>query len=53
MIRETWVQSQVASNQRLDTSLLNIQQYKVRTSVKWSNPGKGVVPSPTLWCSSY
>ena len=21
--------------------------------VKWSNPGKGVVLSPTLWCSSY
>ena len=20
---------------------------------KWSNPGKGVVPSPTPWCSSY
>ena len=26
----------------LDTSLLNIQQYKV----KWSNPGKGVAPPP-------
>ena len=21
--------------------------------VKWSNPGKGVAPSPTPWCSSY
>ena len=21
--------------------------------VKWSNPGKGVVPSPIPWCSSY
>ena len=21
--------------------------------VEWSNPGKGVAPSPTLWCSSY
>ena len=28
----------------LDTSLLNTQQYKVN----WSNPGKGVAPSPTL-----
>ena len=37
----------------LDTSLLNTQQYKVRIKVKWSNPGKGVAPSPTLWCSSY
>ena len=35
----------------LDTSLLNSQQYKVR--IKWSNPGKGVVPSPKPRCSSY
>ena len=35
----------------LDVSLLNTQHYKVR--VKWSNPGKGVAPSPTPWCSSY
>ena len=33
----------------LDTSLLNTQQYKV----KWSNPGKGVAPSPISRCSSY
>ena len=37
----------------LDTSLLNTQQYKVRIKVKWSNPGKGVAPSPTPRCSSY
>ena len=39
----------------LDTSLLNTQQYKVRikAKVKWSNPGKGVAPSPTPRCSSY
>ena len=37
----------------LDTSLLNTQQYKVLLRVKWSNPGKGVVPSPTPRCSSY
>ena len=38
----------------LDTSLLNTQQYKVYVSrVKWSNSGKGVAPSPILWCSSY
>ena len=30
----------------LDTTLLNTQHYK-------SNPGKGVVPSPTPWCNSY
>ena len=35
----------------LDASLLNIQQYKVW--VKWRNPGKGVAPFPTPWCSSY
>ena len=33
----------------LDTSL----QYKVLSRVKWGNPGKGVVPSPTPQCSSY
>ena len=37
----------------LDTSLLNTQQYKVRSREKWSNPGKGVAPSPTPRCSSY
>ena len=39
----------------LDTTLLNTQYYKVRieSRVKWSNPGKGVAPSSTPWCSSY
>ena len=49
----------------LDTSLLNIQQYKVRiegkveqiqiryvSRVKWSNPGKGVACSPSYWKGS-
>ena len=58
MVRETWVQSQVMSYEKtlkmvLDTSLLNTQWYKVRIKVKGSNPGKGVAPSPTPWCSSY
>ena len=36
----------------LDTYLLNsITRYVSR--VKWSNPGKGVAPSPTPRCSSY
>ena len=26
---------------------------RYRSRVKWRNPGKGVVPSPTLWCRSY
>ena len=30
---------------------LSIVKYVSR--VKWSNPGKGVTPSPTPWCSSY
>ena len=37
----------------LDTSLLNTQQYKVHIKEKWSNPGKGVAPSPSPQCSSY
>ena len=35
----------------MDTALLNTQQYKVR--IKWSNPGKGVAPSPSPQCRSY
>ena len=34
-----------------DATLLNTQHHKV--GVKWSNPEKGVVPSPTPWYSSY
>ena len=55
---EAWVQSQVESYQRLKKwylmppcLILSIIRYGSR--VKWSNPGKGVVPSPTPWCSSY
>ena len=55
---ETWVQSQVASYQRLfkwylipPCLTLSIMRYVSR--VKWSNPGKGLAPSPTLRCSSY
>ena len=54
--QQTWVQSRVESHERLkipDATLLNAQHYKVRIKVKWSNPGKGVVPSRTPWCGSY
>ena len=57
MARETWVQSQVESYQRLKKwylmppCLTLIIRYGSR--IKWSNQGKGVEPSPTLWCSSY
>ena len=37
----------------LDTALLNTQQYKVLSMVKWRYPGKGGVPSSTPGCSSY
>ena len=37
----------------LDAALLSTQHYKVRIKAKWSNPGKGVVPSPTHRCRSY
>ena len=37
----------------LDSSLLNTQHYKVQIKRKWSNPGKRIVPSLKLHCSSY
>ena len=58
MARETWVQSQVESYQRLkkmvlDTSLLNTQHYKVSIKGKVEQSGEGVAPSPSPQCSSY
>ena len=58
MARESWVQSQVESYQRLkkmvlDASLLNTQHYKVRIKGKVEQSREGVAPSPTHWCSSY
>ena len=37
----------------LDVSLLKTQHFKVRIKGKWSNPGKGVAPSPIPRYSSY
>ena len=37
----------------LDAFLLNTQHYKVGIKSKVDPSGKGVAPSPTLWCSSY
>ena len=58
MARETWVQSQVDSYQRLKKwylmppcLALSIIRYVSR--VKLSNPGKEVAPSPTSWCGNY
>ena len=32
---------------------LTLSNIRYISRVKWSNPGKVVVPSPTPWCSSY
>ena len=58
MAREIWVQSQVESYQRLKKwylmlSCLTLSIIRYVSRVRWSNPGKGVAPSPTLRCSSY
>ena len=57
MSRETRVQSQVVLYQKLKkwylmppSLILGIIRYGSR--VKWSNPHKGVAPSPTPRCSS-
>ena len=58
MARETWVQSQVESYQillkwNLIPPCLTLSIIRYGSRVKWSNPGNGVAPSPTPWCSSY
>ena len=37
----------------LDTSCLTLSNIRYISRVKWSNPGKGVAPSPSSQCSSY
>ena len=56
LARETWVQSQVESYQRLKKwylmrPCLTLSIIRYGSRVKWSNPGKGVALSPTPWCS--
>ena len=58
MARETWVQYLVESYQRLKKwylmpPCLTISIIRYGSMVKWTNPGKRVVPSPTPRCSSY
>ena len=53
MARETGVQSQVGSYQRLKKwylilPCLTLSIIRYVSRVKWSNPGKGVAPSPTF-----
>ena len=52
VVRETWVQSQVASYLRF-LKYLTLSNIRYVSRVKWSNSGKRVAPSPTSWCSSY
>ena len=52
MVRDPWIQSQVASYQRflkwyLTPPCLTLSDIRYVSRVKWSNPGKEVVPSPT------
>ena len=56
MAQETWVQSPVESYQRLKKwylmpPCLTLSIIRYWSRVKWINPGKGVAPSPTPWCS--
>ena len=58
MAWSTLVQSLVESYQRLKKWYLTLPcllliLIRYGSRVKWSNPGKGVAPSPTLQCSSY
>ena len=58
MSRVTWIQSQVVSYQRLKKwylmpPCLTLSIIRYRSRVTWSNPAKGVSPSPITWCSSY
>ena len=56
MAQEIWVQSQVESYQRLKKwylmpPCLTLRIIRYGSRVKWSNPGKGVAPTPTPRCS--
>ena len=58
VVREIWVQSQVASYQRLlkwylIPSCLTLSNIRYVSRVQWNNPGKGVAPSLAPHCSSY
>ena len=58
MAEETRVQSLGESYQRpkkwnLTPPCLILSIMRFVSRVKWSSPGKGVVPSPMPWCSSY
>ena len=49
MVQETWVHTKDSKN----GTCLTLSNIRYVSRVKWTNPGKGVVPSPTPKCSSY
>ena len=58
MVRGTSVQLQAMSYQKLEKwylipPCLTLSVIRYGSRLKWSNQGKGVVPSPTLRCCSY
>ena len=55
MARETWVQSQIESYQRLKKWCLMLPclTLSIIRRIKWKNLSKGVAPSPRPWCSCY
>ena len=58
LYKETWVQSQVESYQRvkkwyLMPPCITLSIIRYGSGVKWSNTRKGITPSPTPTCSSY
>ena len=58
MVRETWVQSQFESYQKLKKwylmpPCLTLSIIRYVSKVKWNNKGNGVAPSPTPWCRIY
>ena len=57
MVRQTWVQSQVTSYQKLlkwylILPCLTLSNTRYISRIKWNNQGKGEEPSPTPRCSS-
>ena len=55
---KAWVRSQIKSYKRLKKwylmpPCLTLSIIRCGSRVKWSNPGKGVAPSLTPWCSCY
>ena len=48
-----WQPTHIVLQWYLMPPCLTLSIIRYRSRVKWSNTGKGVVPSPTPWCSCY